>query len=70
MTNPNESFNSDFYYNIENSYKSMKIANIISENLIQRGEVTIDEISLIIRDLKLRKAPGIDLNQNEHIIHA
>lgn len=47
----------------------MKTANIIRENLILGGEVTIDEISLIIRDLKLRKAPGIDFIQNEHVIH-
>lgn len=47
----------------------MKIANIISENIFPGGEVTIDEISLIIRDLKLRKAPKIDLIQNEHVVH-
>lgn len=68
-SNNNDSFNSDVYYNIENSYKSMKTANIISKNLIPGGEVTIDKISQMIRDLELRKAPGIGRIQNEHVIH-
>lgn len=48
-SNDNDAYNFDFYYNIENSYISMKTANIICENLIPGGEVTIDEISLITR---------------------
>lgn len=63
-------FNDDFFRSIENSYSELKtVTKLLNEKSLPGGDITIDEISNIISDLKRRKAPGIDRIQSEHIIY-
>lgn len=64
----NDSFNPVFYQSIETQYKSLKTETMLN-NFFPGGDISMDEISTLIRDLKRRKAPGKDFIQNEHIIY-
>ena len=65
----NDSFDSQFFHDIENSYTNLETIFSSSPETFPGGAVTVDEISHILRDLKRRKAPGLDRIQNEHFIY-
>jgi hypothetical protein len=66
----NDNFDSDFFNNIENAYSSIKKSTSTQhDSMIPGGEILSSEVSCIIKDLKRRKAPGIDCIQNEHLIY-
>uniref|UniRef100_A0A8W8LQ95 Reverse transcriptase domain-containing protein n=1 Tax=Magallana gigas TaxID=29159 RepID=A0A8W8LQ95_MAGGI len=62
-------FDSEFYKTIENSYLFIQEnSRLQTLSKLPGGEVTATEISKAIKDLKRRKAPGLDCIQNEHLI--
>jgi hypothetical protein len=66
----NNNVDSDFFHNIEYTYSSIKKSTTLQHNsMVPGGQITPTEVSSIIKDLKRRKAQGIDCIQNEHLIH-
>jgi hypothetical protein len=59
-------YDQDFFRSIENLYSKLKCASSLSNVGFPGGPATVDEIQSIIRNLKCRKAPVLDLIQNEH----
>jgi hypothetical protein len=54
------SHSADFFHFIENSYCELKtMTTILNENTLPGGDISIDEISTIIDDLKRRNVPGV-----------
>ncbi|XP_062576621.1 uncharacterized protein LOC134238510 [Saccostrea cucullata] len=65
----NANYCSDFLASIENRYSELVRISRSTNDSFPGGPATVKEIQNIIRNLKRRKAPGLDLTQNEHLIH-
>ena len=60
-------FDSSFFEAVNVKYKNILDTCPTKNGHLPGGPITIEEVELLIKDLHLRKAPGHDLVQNEHI---
>lgn len=63
-------FDDDFFHFIEKSYEDLQSFSRSNNDNLPGGHITGKEIIEIVKDLKRRKAPGLDRIQNEHVIYS
>lgn len=65
----NERFDNIFLNNLDESVRMFEESDDYSEDDILTNEITMNELKDCFRDMKCRKAPGLDSITTEHIIH-
>ncbi|CAG2221398.1 unnamed protein product [Mytilus edulis] len=63
----NSKFDNDFKVHVTEFVDRTLESCATNNGLLPGGEITLYEIETVVRNLKLRKAPGYDKLQNEHV---